>query len=398
VRLVCDWGHEPSDSALHRLCPECRAPLSFRYEAPIRLGTGRGMWRFAERLPEGPGKRVTLGEGDTPLVRTRLPLGCAVHWKVEARNPTGSQKDRALAVAIAAGLGRGATRVIMASTGSAGMSCAAYAARAGMRCAILCPGDTPTERLAAMWMNGAQVLRVDGSFEELMQIIAIARTELGYYETTTYRKANPYQAEGPKTIAYEIVEELGASPDAVLVPIGGGGTLAGIWRGFTELAGLGLAKRLPRMVGIQNVRFNALALALERGLHTDEEVADLKLDASIPVLTKNLKHAVPPDTEDALRALRESGGQVVTVTDEEALAAQRELARADGLFAEPSSSVGLVAARRLIEGGALAPDSVAVAVVTGSGLREMDTVAQHHRPEIPRLAVGETLERLRAGT
>ena len=396
MKLVCDWGHELSDSVLHRHCPECRAPLTFRYEAPIRLGTDRGMWRFADRLPVGAGRKVTLGEGDTPLIRTRLDLGCQAYWKVEARNPTGSQKDRALAVAIAAGLARGATRVIMASTGSAGMSCSAYAARGGMRCAILCPGDTPAERLAAMWMNGAQVLRVDGSFEELMEIIAIARTEFGYYETTTYRKANPYQAEGPKTIAYEIAEEFGTSPDVVLVPIGGGGTLAGIWRGFTELAGLGLVKRLPRMVGIQNVYFNALALALERDLHTDEEVAALKLDASISVVTKNLKHALPPDTEDALRALRESGGQVVTITDDEALAAQRELAQADGIFAEPSSSVGLVAVRRLVERGALTSDEIAVAVVTGSGLREMDTVAQHHHPAIPRLAVGQALDRLRA--
>jgi threonine synthase len=397
MKLVCDWGHEPPDTVLHRHCPECRAPLSFRYDAPVRLGTGGGMWRFADRLPTGAGRKVTLGEGDTPLIRSRLALGCQAYWKVEARNPTGSQKDRALAVAIAAGLARGATRVIMASTGSAGMSCAAYAARAGMRCAILCPGDTPVERLAAMWMNGAQVLRVDGSFEELMEIIAIARSEFGYYETTTYRKANPYQAEGPKTIAYEIVEEFGNAPDAVLVPVGGGGTLAGIWRGFTELAGLGLVKSLPRMVGIQHIHFNALALALERDLHTDEEVGALKLDASFSVVTKNLKHALPPDAEDALRALRESGGQVVTVTDEEALAAQRELAQTDGLFAEPSSSVGLVALRRLVERGTLTPGSVAVAVVTGSGLREMDSVAQHHHPAIPRLAVGEALDRLRAG-
>jgi threonine synthase len=322
-----------------------------------------------------------------------LDLGCAVYWKNESRNPTGSQKDRGLAAAIAAGQTRGASRVIMASTGSAGMSCAAYAARAGMRCAILCPGDTPTERLAAMWMLGAQVLRVDGSFEQLMELIAVARSEWGYYETTTYRKANPYQAEGPKSIAYEIVEDLGAAPDVVLVPIGGGGTLAGIWRGFVEAREAKLVDRLPRMIGIQNVRFNALALALERNLHTEEEIAELGLDAAVSVITKNLKHAVPPDSEDALRALRESGGHVVTITDAEALAAQRELARVDGIFAEPSSSVGLVGTRRLCEQGDIKPSSVAV--VTGSGLREMDTAIQYHRPDIPVLTVRDAHEQLR---
>lgn len=187
---------------------------------------------------------------------TRLDLGAHVYWKDETKNPTGSQKDRAMAVAVSAGQQRGARRLIMASTGSAGFACSAYAARAGLDCCIFCPAETAVERLMGMWTYGAHILPVEGSFEELIEIIATARERWGYYETTTYRRANPYQAEAPKTIAYELVEQLGGrAPDAVIVPVGGGGTLAGIARGFAELQGAGVIARVPRLVAVQNVHF-----------------------------------------------------------------------------------------------------------------------------------------------
>lgn len=354
------------------------------------------MWRYRSHLPVRPESIISLGEGGTPLAQSRLDLGATVYWKNETRNPTGSQKDRALSVAVSAAVQRGAKRLIMASTGSAGFACAAYAARAGIPCFILCPSDTPTERLTGMWMLGAQILSVHGSFEDLMELIAHAREEWGYAETTTYRKANPYQTEGPKTIAYEIYDQLGGNiPDVVVVPVGGGGTLLGIGKGFAELKAAGLIRAVPRLVAVQNIHFNALAIGLERGLTTEAEIEALHLDAHVPILTRNLKHAVPPDVEDALAMLRSCDGSVVQITDEEALAAQLELARADGIFAEPSSAVSLVAVRKLIAAGELTASQTVVAIITGSGLREMGVVAETQRPNIASFAVSEALARLK---
>jgi len=349
------------------------------------------MWRYRDLLPIGSREHeISLGEGNTPLIRSRLDLHCQVWVKDEGRNPTGSMKDRALSVAVSAAVAAGQRKVIIASTGSAGMAASAYAARAGIRCLVLVPRPTTRERLVVMAALGAEVLEVSGTFEDLMAIIAQARQH-GWAELTTYRKANPYQAEGPKTIAYEIFQRMGAAPDAVVVPIGGGGTLAAIWRGFKDLAEMGLVGRLPRMIGVQNVHFNALQIALERGLTTDDEILALDLDANVPVITRNLKHAFPPDSEIALQALRESGGTVVTATDDEAVAAQVQLARADGIFAEPSSAITLAAVGKLAASGQLGPQHTVVTIMSGSGLREVQTAMETIRPEITGVTVDEAL-------
>lgn len=349
------------------------------------------MWRFRDLLPiRSRDHEISLGEGNTPLVRSRLDLGCEVWLKDEGRNPTGSMKDRALSVAVSAAVAAGKRKVIIASTGSAGMAASAYAARAGIRCLVLVPRPTTRERLIVMAALGAEVLEVSGTFEDLMAIIAEARRN-GWEELTTYRRANPYQAEGPKTIAYEIYQRMGGAPDAVVVPVGGGGTLAAIWRGFKDLAEMGLVGRLPRMIGVQNVHFNALQIALERGLTRDAEIQALGLDAQIPVITHNLKHAFPPDSEIALEALRESGGSVVTATDDEAVAAQVALARTDGMFAEPSSAITLAALQKLAAAGQVGPHERVVAIISGSGLREVQTAVETIRPVIPGVTVAEAL-------
>ncbi|MGE5589503.1 MAG: threonine synthase [Bacillota bacterium] len=357
--------------------------------------SGRSIWRFRSLLPvRSRESEVSLGEGLTPLVASRLSLGCRLWLKDEGRNPTGSMKDRALSVAVSAARESGKDRVIIASTGSAGMAASAYAARAGMRCLVLVPRPTSRERLVVMAALGAEVVEVDGTFEDLMEIIGEARRH-GWEELTTYRKANPHQGEGPKTIAYELHEQLGQVPEAVVVPVGGGGTLAAIWRGFQDLLAMGLIQRTPRMIGVQNVHFNALELALQRGLQTEEEIIGLGLDAGIPVITRNLKHAFPPDSLEALNALRQSGGTVVSVTDEEAVKAQVELARTDGLFAEPSSAVTLAAIAKLVVRGELSEDAQVVAILSGSGLREVQTAVDTIRPVITEATVAEALERVK---
>jgi threonine synthase len=355
------------------------------------------MWDFADLLPVlDRSAAVSLGEGATPLVPSRGAAGGRLFYKLELQGPTGSQKDRALALALTRAREVGAPRIIMASTGSAGLAGAAYAARAGLPCLILVPRGTPEERLRPMEALGAAIAEVDGSFEQVEQMLASIAGQPGWYEATTTRAANPYQAEAPKTIAYEVVLALGGAPDWVVVPVGGGATLFGIWRGFMDLVQMGRIPRAPRMVGVQPARFNALEIALARGLRTQAELAGIGLDEHGSTVARNLKHAVPPDGADALRAIRESSGLAVSVTDDEALRGQQELGAGEGIFCEPSSAVVLVAIQRLRKDGVVQPGEQAVAVITGSGLRDVGALgaaAGRRRVSLPATAGRAELER-----
>ncbi len=318
---------------------------------------------------------VSLGEGGTPLLSAISAFEPSTYWKDETRNPTGSMKDRALSVIFSKGKELGKTRAVIASTGSAGLAAAAYGARAHIAVTVLVPPGTPATRITAMAVFGARVLAVDREFEAITDVLARARNEFGWYEATTACALNPFQSAGPRTIAYEIDEQLGATPDAVLVPIGGGSTLGAIWRGFRDLVSFGRRARAPRMYGVQNVKFNALEVALREGLRTRQALEALGIDETRSTLTPNLKHAVPPDWDSALAAVRESGGDIVSVTDEQALAAQAELATTEGLFVEPSSAVVLPALRKLHGAGALRTCRTVVAILTGSGLRDVPLLA-----------------------
>jgi threonine synthase len=354
------------------------------------------MWRYGSLLPvQNPARGVSLGEGATPLIRSRLPWPGSVFWKDESRNPTGSQKDRALSLAITAMAERGESRPILASTGSAGISAAAYASLASMVCTVLLPQGTSRTRAILMAMYGARVIEVASGYEEIMELIATATREYGYTHVSTFRAANVFQMEGPKTIAYEIFEALGDLPDLILVPVGGGGTLAGIARGLAELRELGWTRKQPRLVGIQNARLNALERALAGGLSHRAELESLGLDPLAPVETINLRHAVPPDWEDALAALRLFDGQVVSVTDEEALAAQAELARGDGILAEPSSAVVIPALRILQARGVVKGSDVICGLITGSGYRDLPQLERTQRPEVAQASRREALHILK---
>lgn len=398
IECIC-CGEQPDPAQAWRTCPRCGGGLQFRYDfAEVweqSVSGQRGIWRWKSLLPVA-GDQVSCGEGGTPLIGSRLDAGCHLYLKDETRNPTGSQKDRALAVALRAAQVLGQKRCLMASTGSAGISCAAYAARAGVQATILVPKGVPVQRLVAMWMLGARIFEVDGSFEDLMTLMAAAREGGGYFETTTYRKANPYQAEGPKTIAYELFEELGRAPDAVVVPIGGGGTLSGIARGFADLKVLGRIDRVPRMYGVQHERFDALARAQARGVRDEESIRRIgeELDARVEVVTGNMKHNFPPDGEEALAAITATGGAMVTVSDADALAAQLDLSRTEGMFAEPTSAASLAAVQKLTAAGLVGPDETAVALITGSGLRETELAVRTQNPQIIRTGLKDGLRLL----
>ncbi len=290
--------------------PAARVRFEFRYDyAAVRLPARPGsMWDYADLLPlDDPANAVTLGEGGTALLEARHRFGCRVVWKVEAQNPTGSQKDRALALAIAKARELGRQRVVIASTGGAGLACAAYAARAALRCLILVPAGTPVERLVPMQALGARVVEIAGTFRDIERLLERLRGT-DWYDATTKRASNPYQMEAPKTIAYELLDDLGRAPERVIVPVGGGATLHGIWQGFEDLRRLGRIGETPRMVAVQPARFNTLEVALERGLTTQTELEGIAMDERVDTVARNLKHGVPPDGADALLAIRRSGG------------------------------------------------------------------------------------------
>src|SRR5262245_28221591 len=304
--IVCQsCGMVIPNDPYHRVCSACGGETAFRYDLrQARLDRPLpGIWRFIDLLPiENPAEIVSLGEGNTPLVPARLAgeLGCRLAWKVEGQNPTGAQKDRGLAVAIAKGRSFGYSSAIIASTGSAGLSSAAYAARSGLRHTVLVSRDAPPARVLPMAVLGSTIFEVDGTIEDTLELLAAASSQLGAYETTTYRRANPYQSEGAKTLGYEIYLQLGAVPDWIVVPVGGGGTLGSIWRAFGDLRDLGLIDRMPRLVGVQPADYNALQIAEQDGLSTDAELRALTWAETPPTVLVKLQHTYPYDGEEAL--------------------------------------------------------------------------------------------------
>ena len=335
-------------------------------EAP-RLGV---LARWAEVLPLTPETpRITLGEGDTPLVRSAAieqELGVDELWfKLESSNPTGSFKDRGMVVAVAKAVERGAKAVLCASTGNTSASAAAYAARCGLQASILVPrGRVAAGKLAQAVAFGARIVEVEGSFDDAL---TVARTVAEAHPIALVNSVNPDRIEGQKTAAYEICETLGDAPDALAIPVGNAGNITAYWKGFTECAERDFATLHPRMLGFQA----AGAAPIVRG----EPVADPQTVATAIRIGK------PASWQPAERARDESGGLIDAVTDEEILDAYRLLASAEGLFVEPASAASVAGLRKLGREGALRGGRV-VAVLTGSGLKDPETAEAHTTPDV----------------
>lgn len=372
---VCDGCGRTADAAELR-CHTCGGTIAFTYP-PGRASWDpdrRGLWRYRSLLPTADGDDVvSLGEGGTPLLRSTMHTAAQVHLKDETRNPTGSHKDRQICVAINHARALGRNTSVLVSSGSTGLANAAYCARAGLRSIVFMAQGVPADRVYPVFALGSTVVEVRGQVDDLIDRLNELAVQRGLYHSSTARICNPYQAEGAKTIAFEVVEDLGRVPDWVIVPLGGGGTLAAMWRGFTELSERSEIDRLPRMAGVTPRSFNALERALERGYRTDEELQSLPHDPASASIQVKLAHAYPPDGADALAAIRESDGLIVSVTDEEALREAKRCSTTEGLYVEPSSGAGLAGLQRLLDEGRIAHDEVAVAVLSGSGFRETAT-------------------------
>jgi threonine synthase len=354
-------------------CAACGGALGFHYDyTDVQWDDRwRGLWRYWRLLPLArPEQPITLGEGGTPLLPSRSYGSAPIYLKDETRNPTGSHKDRPLSIAVnhARSVGAGVSFVV--SAGSTGISNAAMAAAGGLRSVAIMSKGAPAARVYPLFALGSQIIEVEGDIDALItQVIEICH-EQGLYLSSTSRDSNPFQSEGCKTIAYELVEQLGRAPDWVVVPVGGGGTLAAIWRGFCDLQALGWIERLPKLVGVQPGDYNALEVAFTRGLETWDDILALDYSAAPPSILVKLAHGHPPDGMEALEAVRASGGLFLSIPDEVALDGQLAFSRREGLYIEPSSGVVPAALDRLLAAGKIGGDETVVALICGSGFRE----------------------------
>jgi threonine synthase len=322
--------------------------------------------RYREQLSLEDGDPiVSLNEGSTPLIEaTRLSerLGVRAYLKFEGANPTGSFKDRGMTVAVSRAKGRGAEAVICASTGNTAASAAAYAARAGLRGAVIVPeGKIAIGKLAQALMHGARVIALQGNFDEALQIV---RKLADKHPIELVNSVNPFRIEGQKTAAFEVVEELGEAPGALAIPVGNAGNVTAYWRGFEELGAT------PIVYGFQAEG----AAPLVGGA----PVADPETVASA------IRIGNPARWEEAMAAFTASRGRVAAVSDEQILDAYRWLAASEGVFCEPASAAsvaGLLAHGLPVVEDAAPPESV-VCVLTGHGLKDPDTALSKAPPVI----------------
>jgi threonine synthase len=343
--------------------------------APPQRGV---LHRWASVLPLTENTpRISLGEGDTPLVRSvALERECGLDelwFKLEACNPTGSFKDRGMVVAVAKALESGAKAIMCASTGNTSASAAAYAARCGIECFVLVPGGkVAAGKMAQAVAYGSRIIEVDGNFDDALNA---ARDLTAKHPVALVNSVNPDRIHGQKTAAYEICESLGDAPDLLAIPVGNAGNITAYWKGFGECSEKGLATLHPKMYGFQA----AGAAPLVSG----QPIAEPNTIATA------IRIGNPASWSGATGARDESGGLIQAVSDEEILEAYRLLAGKEGMFVEPASAACVAGLLKYGRGG-LTRGGRAVAILTGNGLKDPETAIAQYEPNITKAAA--TLE------
>lgn len=305
---------------------------------------------------------VSLGEGWTPLLRARnlsrvLP-DIEVYFKFEGANPTGSFKDRGMAMAISKALEAGSEAVICASTGNTSASAAAYAACAGIKCIVLIPeGKIAFGKLAQAIVHGAHVLQLEGNFDEALSIV---KKVVDRYPITLVNSINPFRLEGQKTAAFEVVDQLGHAPKYHALPVGNAGNITAYWRGYKEYKKNGMVDRLPIILGFQAA--GAAPLVIGKPVEKPETIATA------------IRIGNPASWQGAITARDESGGRIDSVTDKEILEAYRLIPSLEGIFCEPASAASLAGVIKLYKEGYLRAADEVVCTLTGHGLKDPDTV------------------------
>ena len=353
--------------------------------AQLAAAADFSIWRYLPLLPVGdPGLQGTplRAVGWTPCFKRddlAAELDLRALWiKDDGRNPTASFKDRASAVAVARAREIGAQVIVTASTGNAGAALAGMAAAAGMPAVILAPKTAPQAKVAQLLIFGAQVFLVDGSYDDAFDLTLEAAQAFGWYcRNTGY---NPFTAEGKKTAAFEICEQVSRqegraggpgwlAPDAVFVSVGDGNIISGLHKGFRDLQALGWIERLPRLYGVQSTGSAAIYNAFATGTEESQPVHADTLADSISV-------DLPRDGLRALRAATRTGGAYLAVSDQQILAAMRELARRTAVFAEPAGATAYAGLKAALEQGLVGEEDRVLVLVTGSGLKDIPAAMQ----------------------
>ncbi|BBL67655.1 threonine synthase [Methanoculleus chikugoensis] len=383
-RLVCvHCGAIYSPDQIIYTCNRCGHLLTVEYDMDgIDVSRDEwnrrplSVWRYRELLPVR-GEPVSLQEGGTPLYHLKTigkELGLPeLYAKHEGMNPTGSFKDRGMTVGVSMACELGMTSVACASTGNTSASLAAYAAKAGVPCVVLLPaGKVALGKVAQALMHGARVISIRGNFDRALEMVHELCITHGLY---LLNSVNPYRLEGQKTIGFEAIDQLGGEvPDRMVLPVGNAGNISAVYKGLRELEALGFIDRLPMMTGIQAAGSAPVVRAIERNL-------DVLVPESAPeTIATAIRIGAPVNAEKALVAIRATGGTAASVTDEEILAMQRDLARKEGIGVEPASAASVAGIRKLAELGLIDKDERIVCVVTGHLLKDPETVVRQCEP------------------
>jgi threonine synthase len=384
-RLVCvHCGENYAPDEIIYNCRRCGHLLAVQYDLD-NISVSRSewdkrplsVWRYREILPVTIDP-VTLCEGGTPLYHLKAigkELGLPeLYAKHEGMNPSGSFKDRGMTVGVSMALQLKKTHVACASTGNTSASLAVYAAKAGIPAVVLLPaGKVALGKIAQALMHGANVISVRGNFDKALEMVHDLCLSHGLY---LLNSVNPYRLEGQKTIGFEAIDQLGAVPDRIVLPVGNAGNISAVHKGLNELIELGFIDSLPMMTGIQAAGSAPIVDAIKNNL--PEVVPEMNPET----VATAIRIGAPVNAEKALTAIRKTGGTAIAVTDAEILKMQRDLARMEGIGVEPASAASVAGVRRLVEDGIIDRSERIVCVVTGHLLKDPETVIKQCDPPI----------------
>ncbi|RLG82495.1 MAG: threonine synthase, partial [Thermoprotei archaeon] len=335
------------------------------------------MWRYFELLPPSSKQYiVTLGEGGTPLIKAKrlaehLRLK-NLYLKDETRNPTGSFKDRCMSVSVSMAIEFGFNKAVIASSGNAAAALAAYGAKAGIDVIAFVPDFASYGKIAQLLYYGAKVIKVKWTTVEdpTVKMMKLVVEKYGFYPSPSFGPFNPYQIEGPKTISFEIIEQLGwGIPDQIFIPTGAAALLTGVYRGFRDFNELGWVDGYPKLVAVQSIGNMPFVRAwIER----QDPMNIRPWDKPPKTIATGLEDTFPLDGDAGLRALYTTKGYGAAVEDELILKAMKMLASLEGIFAEPSGAAGLAGLIKAIDDGMVDKDETIIVLVTGHGLKDPD--------------------------
>lgn len=378
-KVVCwECGTEVSD-AYANLCPKCKGLLTVKMDLseakalnPEDLrSTQIGVWRYAPFMPVDIDHKVSIQEGGTPLYKTEA-LGAEVgvkdaYVKFEGLNPTGSFKDRGMTMGVSRAKELGAKIVGCASTGNTSAALAAYASKAGMKCAVFLPsGKVAMGKLAQALFFGAKVLSVDGNFDDAL---ALARKMHDEKKLYLLNSINPYRPEGQKSVLFEIIDQLNYEvPDRVILPVGNAANIWAVYKACMELKEVGWIDKIPKLTGIQAAGACPVATAFSEGAR------DFIAEPHPETVATAIRIGNPISGKKALKAIYDTKGYCTTVTDEEIIRAQLLLGRKEGVCVEPASAASVAGMKKLREQGIIEAGEKVVCICTGNGLKDPDTI------------------------